>query len=445
MRWLTRYALLVICVLLVSGLFAQQPATLPQTITMQEAVTIALKCNPTLVQAAGRTAETVANVGIARAAEGFQLNLNTQYSITSVLPSFRASPLAPVVQLANPSVLINTLTAQQVVYSGGRLQALVRQATDLAHASAATEQRNQQQVIYQTERTYLMLAAAQQERGVAQQTLDAAEAHLHDAQVRYEARTAARYDVLRAQVEVESGRQQVISASADIRFAQDALKQAMGVEQGEYTADGVTLPSAANLPPVDNFLNLAYKNRPELCACQFQISAANELIRATRAARSPTISLFTNYELFTPESITQVSGWTAGVQMQLPILDAGLIHYRIKAAEAQRVQVVAACNEIRVQVTAEVNDAYTRFEAAARQVDVATDKVALAEEALRISTIRYRGGVATATELADAQQALATARQQLVLAQASYAIARAELDFATGATAPPTPPAGAPR
>ena len=340
-------------------------------------------------------------------------------------------------QLGSKETWLTTFSAQQVIYSGGRLQAQVRQASDLAHAADATRQRTRQQVVYQATRAFQTLVAAQRQRGVAQQSLEAANAHLHDSQLRVEARAAAQFDVLRAQVDVDTAHQQVISADTDLQVAQDALLQALGLQNGNYTANE-TPPTVSALPPLDQILSQAYTNRPELHAFGFQLEAATAAIAAARHQRSPTISVGANYQIASPSSPIQFTEWTLALQAGLPRLDAGLTKAQVHEAEAQRRQTLAARAELLNSVTADVRDAYARLQSAVTQVQVASARVGEAEETMRIARVRYQGGVGTATEIADTQATLTQARQGLLLAQTNLAIARATLDYAAGTPAPST-------
>lgn len=423
---------------------APAPGPAPQPLTLPEAVAYALAHNPSLLVAGGQVAEAQARTSEARAAEGTHLNLSANYSIFSQIPEIRTSPILPPLALGNISQLIATLSAQKVIYSGGRLPALVRQASDLAHAAEATCQRTRQQVAYDTAHAFEILVAAQREHEVAQQTLDAALDHLHDAQLRFEARAAAQVDVLRAQVDVETGRRLLISSNTDIQVALDALLQAMGVDHGSYTAVEAQHP-AVILPPVDEVLTLAYTNRPELRAFNCRLSAAAEAIIAARAGRSATLSAGLNYQVVTPPLPTQLTEWSLVFQANLPLLDAGLTKAQIREAEAQRAQVLGARIELINSISADVRDAYTRVLDAVAQVEVSRRQVALAEETMRIARIRYQGGVATSTEIADTQQTLTQARQRLVLAQATLGIAQAQINFAAGTLVIPTADREAPK
>ena len=305
----------------------------------------------------------------------------------------------------------------------------MREATDQARATEATSQRTRQQVIYDTERTFELLVAAQQESVVAQQTLEDNQAHLHDAQVRFQARAAAKYDVLRAQVDVESARRQLTNAQADIQYALDALLQAMGLQCGDYTA-------VERTPPIitlccDELLTRAYANRPEVLSFCYQIKAADEAIKAARDQRLPVITLSANYNAVSPPLPTQISNWTVALGFSMPLYDSGLITSEVREAQAQRVETMAARDAICVAIASEVRDAYTRYQAASENFSVAKEQVDVAKEAYRIAQVRYNAGVSTATEVADVQSALLTAQQGLVTAQANLGIALAEVEYST--------------
>ncbi len=403
-----------------------------QPLTLAQAIETALAHHPALQTASGQLAEARARTEEARAGLGVQVNANARYSVVSTLPEIPLAPPLPSVTLGSRTSLLTTLSAQQTLFTGGRLHALVRQASNLARATEATGVRTRQQVVFQTTRAFQLLVAAQRGCGVAQQSLETANTHLRNAIVRFQAETAPRFDVLRAQVDVDTARQQVINAGVDQQVARDALLQAMGLTDGNYTAVETLLP-AITLPPVEEALEQAYIRRPELRAFDFQLSAATEAITAARRARIPTLGIALNYQLTSPDTPVQTSGWTLMLQAALPLLDAGLTKARTRQTEAQRTQVLAARRALLTAVTAEVRDAYARMQAADAALEVANAQVELAQETMRIAVVRYQGGVSTAAEIADAQATLTRARQGLVTAQANLLITRAEFDFALGA------------
>ena len=412
----------------------------PTPLTVDQAVAIALVQNPALREAAGRSAVAWSAVERAKAPLQPQLSADVRYDDLSFVPSFALGNLGTFSLGAN-TTWVTDLVAKQVVFSGGRLQALVREATDQARATSVTNQRTRQQVVYTAARAFQLLVAAQREQQTAQQSLAAAAEHLRVANASFEARTVAHFDVLRAQVQVEEARQQTISATSDIAIAHAGLLNALGVEQGNFTAVE-TEPAAQPAPVLEGLLQQAHNQRPELQAVDWQLSAADAALAAAKGETQPTVALQIDYQGVKPDTPSLWSRLNFVAVASLPILDGGAAKADLHQAQAQHTQLMGTRDVIRTQVDMEVRQAYARLTSAADQVTVARSRVAEAEEALRIANVRYAAGVGTAVEVADAESSLTSAQQGLTQALTQWGIASAELRYAVGTPAPVAPATG---
>ena len=255
---------------------------------------------------------------------------------------------------------------------------------------------------------------------------------MHDAQVRYQAGAAAHYDVLRAQLDVDSAQRQETTADADIKIAREALVQAMGLTEGDYAAVEVE-PPILNIAPVEEFVKKAYANRPELRALNMQINAACEAIKAAQAQRLP----------------------TRHAERQLCLRGAGITRTGVRVDG--RIRRIAPDLGLRIDPRTGRGSAagsiHRRLPRAMRCASksarkcampmhgtrqpppisgVAREQVEVAQEAYRIAEVRFRAGVGTATENADAQSALLSARQGLVQAQANLGISLGRIGICRG-------------
>lgn len=410
---------------------AQTPLTLP------EAVGIALKSNPALAAAEGRTSGARAVLDRAGAERWPQVRLESRVGRVSEVPTTRLAGMPPLA-LAEQNSWITSATLQQLVFAGGRVDATVRQAERGAAAARASLQRARQTAAFGAERAFFLLVAAQEETGVAAKNLAAAKSHLRVAGQRLAARVTARFDVLRAEVQAEEALQEAVRADGNLAAARALLLQALGLSTGEFYA---VAPEAAvsSRPELDTLLAQALEQRPDLQALARQVEAAAEGVAAARAERLPTLALAADYQYVQPESTTLFSRWSVGAVLSLPAFDGGRAAARRLEAEASLVQARAALDLARRQVEAEVRLAAARAASASAQVQVAERRVAQAEELARLADVRFAGGVGTATELADAKASLAMARYGLVRAHADSGIAGAEMRLAVGA-APREPP-----
>lgn len=414
---------------------AGTPCAAEVPLTLPEAVGIALQRNPSLREAEGRESAAWAGLDGTGAERWPQLRLDSRVARVSDVATIRL-PGAPPVTLAEEETWVTTATLQQVLYTGGRLSALVRQAGSGAAAAQASRVRARQTVAFGAERAFLLLLAAQEEIVVAAKNLAAAESHLRVANERLAARAAARFDVLRAEVQAEEARQETIRAAAGRLAAHALLLQALGIPEGDYRA--VAPPPSTDKPSrasPQELLDAARRLRPDLAGFRAQVAAAEAGERAARAERLPTVGVSADYLYAHPESRTLFSRWSLGASLSVPVLDGGRAAARRSEAAAALVQAGARHDAQLRAVESEVRRAAARAASADAQVLVARRRVAQAEELLRLAEVRFSGGAGTATEIADAQASLARAGYGLTWAGAEQGIAAAELALAVGWTA----------
>ena len=97
---------------------------------------------------------------------------------------------------------------------------------------------------------------------------------------------------------------------------------------------------------------------------------------------------------------------------------------------------MARASELDRDIAFEVEQRRLELESANAAIPVAREAVTAAVEARRVVGERFTAGVATSTEVLDAQTAVLQAELERTRTVASAHLARARLDRATGAVAP---------
>jgi outer membrane protein TolC len=75
---------------------------------------------------------------------------------------------------------------------------------------------------------------------------------------------------------------------------------------------------------------------------------------------------------------------------------------------------------------------YSEAQVSREQLDLLRQSAELAADSLRLTTLRYQGGEATALEVVDAQNALTSARNNYDNGEVRYRVAIANLQTLTG-------------
>jgi outer membrane protein TolC len=273
---------------------------------------------------------------------------------------------------------------------------------------------------------------------VLRESIASYDAHLKDAQNRFDVGLAARNDLLA--VQVERDRAELARLDAENRAV---VANANLVRLVDLPPDARVLPRApaAARPPLEEtevLVSAALQARPESKALRARIAAADAQARIERAASLPQADAFASYDYARPNSriLPLVDEWndtwSAGVSVSLKAFDGG----RARAAEAQaRARADAARHELRdleQRIRLEVTTRRADLSTAGAALDVAERNLVAAQESVKVETDRYREGVGASADLLDAETRRLRAGLDLTLATTDIQVARAGLDRAVG-------------
>ena len=298
------------------------------------------------------------------------------------------------------------------------------------HASEANYRLQQQTIAVQASSTYDSLLVARRHRDILRESRDLAKDFLNRTQIRYEAGTAAKLDVIQAQVAVGQSENDLIAIERDVANAQASLNRTLGRVIGAPIAptDSLTVPPA--LPDSVSIEAVALTNRPELSIIENQQRGARANTGLAREFWVPDLTFAVGRDYAVPGSPAQ---FTTGLAFPLPVFF--FFHSRGDIAEAEHFEreLAATYRDTRAQVTQDVRSAYANASIAMRQVAFLRDElVPAAREAYRVSSTSYTLGGSSALEVLTARQALLQAESQLADALAAASTARADLDRALG-------------
>lgn len=414
----------------------QTEPELQKPITLDQALEIAFCQSPDIRIAVGQLQRGEAVLAEARA--GFNPRFNAQAvhqrqgpEVTVTIPGMPGA--ASLVTAQNTTARLNVLLPLDI---SNRLQF----ATDVARYRFQIDylglSRTARQLILDVQRAYYDLLRAQGQEEVSQAAVDVALARLRDAQARFEAGTAPRFDVTRAQVEVANLNQQLISSRSRVAVARAALNRVLGIDVNSPTAvvrTDIAVRQDVRLD-IPERVEVALVQRPEVLQAQTTILANQANVRLQRAELYPSLvaSAQATYNVEATGFAEQNLSWIALLDLNVPIWNGGITRARINQARADVNIATDTLEQTRLRVALEVRSAALSLQEAIERVSTAGENVVLAEEALRLATVRYEAGIATLVEVTDAESALTEARFNVVNAQYDYALFLAELERATG-------------
>ncbi len=427
-----------------------------RTLSLEEAVDLALKQNPRLRAA---RASAAAEGDGARSVRGDLLpvvDVSILYNDASSFENLNLAPLLgpllgggssggssgqskfpPPAPLSNLQVGLGTATVAEPLLGLWHLSHDYASALDHADATAETVQAREADVREQVEASFLALFEARALQGIAQASYEELKDQEQLTAAKFKDGVLTRADVLRVKVALANADQQRIQAAVQEQVAHASLLTVLGLPPDDPDVD-FSAPTALEQRPVPadlaNAEGFAEAHRHEVRSSEQERSAAHHGFVSAELKLLPEINASAMYidVQGLPAGLPK-DYWAVGLTLDWPIWQWGASFYQARAASERADAAAASLDDTRQNVALEVTQRLAEERAAANAVLVAQDAIQQAEEAFRVTEAMVKAGAATTTDLLDAQSALTQAKLNLVRAKYQDLRARSALTRALGA------------
>jgi outer membrane protein TolC len=286
---------------------------------------------------------------------------------------------------------------------------------------------------------YYGMLSAQRKLANAQQSLQEASDFLDITRKLEQGGEAAHADVVKAQIQYEQRRLDVQNAQLDYDKARISFGVVLFPNYGQQFSLANDMETVTTLPPFPELQAMADRNNPDIRAAQATVTQQTYELTSNRAGLYPSLSFDYFYGINANQYATHnreglnVLGSAAQAQLSIPVWNWGATRSKIRQSQFRLQQARTDLSLTQRQLVANLNSFYAEAGLSAAQLDTLRRMVALGEESLRLTRLRYQAGEATAQEVVDAQTTLATARNALSDGLVRYRVALANLQTVTGA------------
>ena len=431
----------LIIVALTTAVAAQAAEAPPRVLTLDEALQTALVRHPQVRQARANTTVAEARADQAAAPLLPQVSGNAGYQRSTANFASRPGSTPSGYAQAQSSTSWSTfnyynlgLSASQLVYDFGQSTGRWSAAKATAEAQALTEKATFFQLSLALRAAYFQARAAKALVAVATETLENQERHLAQAQGFVEIGTRPEIDLAQSRSNRASARVQLINAENTYETAKVRLNQAMGVEGPiDYDVGDERFPSVTDEEKsIDDLLEEAIANRPELAALAAGLRAQELTLSSARGGYWPSLSLSTALTDAGAAPDKLAWNWNAGAALTWPLFQGGATLAATAEAHAALESLRAQVDTERQQVRVDLDQARLAVKAAQASLAATEEAIVYSRESLRLAESRYETGVGSVIELSDAQLAVTNVEAQKVQAELNLATARAQLLQALG-------------
>jgi outer membrane protein len=423
---------------------------LPQTMTLQDCLDLALKQNPSILKAQQEIRRTKGVIVETRAAGVPQLTASGsgQMIDKQAIDVFKFTPTngPPVTSTVfrnQQQPWSAQVQVSQLLYQGGRVISGVRAAELSSQIAALAFQQAVADTILNVRKAFYQILLNKALAEVREQSVTLLEQQLLDAQSRYDVGSVPRFNVLRAEVELANAKPPLIRAQNDLRISKESLVKLLAIDSTQ-TNDFTPINFDGKLVyehrawDLSTALQQAIDQRPELQAAERQIGVAKANVKVASSGYQPEASLFGNYGwhdyAFANDPSTTREGWEAGATVSWALFDGMLTRGKVSEARAVLEEANLDYADTRRQVELDVRQGYSDYLQTLELIEAQKKTVEEAEESLRLAEARFRAGTGTQLDVLSAQTALSDARSNEVKALHDYNVAIATLERVTGMT-----------
>ena len=329
------------------------------------------------------------------------------------------------------------ITARQLIYNGGAVSAALDAARFTRSAAMLDLQSTVSNVLLDVRIKYADVLLNRARITVQEQNVALLEEQLATTRNRFEAGSVSQFEVLRSEVSVANAKPALIRSRNAYRNAIEALRAALGYQSQlpsdlkkipEFSGELVFTPVTYDL---ESALAAAKAKRPELQRLD-QIAKARESgVVNARSGYKPELYVTGGYggrkSNLSNSASDSLDGWTVGIEGSWAVFDGNRTRGKVAQARAQLNQARLGLDEQTLAIEVEVRRAISALQEAAELAGAAEKVVEQADEALRLSDVRYSNGAATQLDVLETRVALTQARLNRVEANYSHTVALAAL------------------
>lgn len=327
------------------------------------------------------------------------------------------------------SAFLGSANLSLPLFAGGRIKYGIQSAEYVLDAVRLNAENDKEAVAFTIAKAYTNLFKAEQMIEVLEENLKAS--RQRDSQfLKLENNgVIARNDRLKANLQTSNLELQLLDAQNNFLVANLNMDLLLGLpDETQIEVDPGFWENSNSLHDLKYYYSEAYQNRNDLQAFAKQESAASLGSKAAKAEELPTIAVTAGYvAAHVPKILTVTNAANVGLGVQYELSHLWKKNSSLLNAEAKERELAATSDLLRDQIKLEVFRDFNSSELAQKKIDVLENAQNQADENYRITKNKYDNGLATMTELLDANTAQISAHIEVTNAKADAALAQKKL------------------
>jgi len=421
---------------------AQQPATAAPApagvvrLTLDQAVALALRQNPAQQIAVLNAAESVQDKNITRAELLPQASLHVADSANrvNIKAQFGGLPLFPgVPSHIGPYQLFTAgpnFGSSVFDFSLWKRYQASKTNVDAAKADSLS---TREQVILLVVSQYIGALRATANVEASKSRVELAQALYDQAADLQKEGVGTGIDTLRANVQLQNEKQRLLEAQNERSSTLFGLSKLLSIDprQAVDLADSLSFFETPQ-PEVEASIDQALASREEWKAISAREKGSKLQKQSAQYQRLPSLRFDGNWAYFGTSATTGIPTYQYQASVNMPLFTSGRIKAEVTKADLELQKLQQEKIDLRNQIALDVKTSLLNLESARNEVQVANLGVQLANQEVEQARDRFRAGVANNIEVISAQDSLARANDNQIIALYRFNQSRAEYARAVG-------------
>jgi len=426
--------------------FANEVPGTPETLTLAQAESVALRHAPAIGAAFFRS--EAARQAVLEARSAFFPQVTAEFSAVGTgndMGNFfggtshvaKDTRLGATGGLNDPTILSresNGIVISQLISDFGQTANLTSMARYRARSEAEKAKVVKSVALYQVDKIYFKALEAEALLAVSKETASARRIVFDQVKAMVDSNLKSGLDLSFARVSVGEAELLIVQAQNALDEAEAELSAALGCRLPHrfVLIDEPQYPLPNSTP--GELAAQALKYRPEAIGLRNEYAATARYSAAERAARYPKITAMGSMGR-TPVGDPRVEGnyEAVGINVELPLFTGGRLSAQVQEAVSKQSAAQKTLEEEEERIVKDVNIAWLDALAGLKKIKVTEEILGSSQEALELADSRFRLGSTSIVELTQAQLANTQAKLAHTGAKYEYQMNRVKLEFETGA------------
>lgn len=326
-----------------------------------------------------------------------------------------------------------SLRFRQPLFAFNSLRASLERAEINLERSERNYNRATQDIVYNVKQRFFQLFKAKKNVEIVEEKVNQVSLSYEKALNKFKAGLVAEVEALQLELDLTSGRNELLNAKVSLSEAKDNFKLLIGLPLDE----DIDVVAEVEFKPIDVDVTFAteqaLQNRPEILNAGADIKL-NELTVDEVDYRGNISALLTaNYGINKNDDKIEdifhkfADDRSVNMTLSIPVWDWGKSKLEVESARANLKQAELGLMNEKEEVKREIISAINKISSARARVEVLSKSVELAQKSYDISYARFQSGTITSFDLSQMQLRLTDAKTNSLNALIDYKLAMAEL------------------